>query len=263
MLFPFAFAGVFTTLALVLGDSAAPGVLAVEIEAGHVLALGGALAAALTFERGDYPRQAWLTGAACFALLLVADAGTIPAVAAAVGARTDLARGILSLVANVGWIAQMGILARAWSVAGLGETATGAARGLWLGGAALAAIAIEGGPFAHDVGSLCGGDLRALIGIADELGAGVGLALLAPVMRTALTMRGGLLRWPWGLLTASGLAWALLDGVTTLGDAMHVEGVRFRIATEACRGLACGLYCAAGLAQRRAVLTSPAASLPA
>jgi hypothetical protein len=251
---PFAFAGVLTALALGLGDAAAPGVLVVEIELGHVLALGGALAAALTFERGDYPRQAWLTGAGCFGLLLLTDVGTIPAVAAAIGPRTDLVRGFLALVANVGWIAQMGILARAWSVAGLGESESVAEKRMWLAGAGIAAIAIEGGPFAHDLGVVLGGNLRGLIGVADELGAGVGLALLAPVMRTALTMRGGVLRWPWGLLTGSGLAWALLDGVTAAGDATHVEGVHFRIATEGIRALACGLYCAAGLAQRRAVV---------
>jgi hypothetical protein len=251
---PFAFAGGMTAIALAVGRGAAGGVLVVEIEMGHVLGLAGALVAALTFERGDYPRRAWLLGAACFGLLLVADAGTVPAVAEAVGPRTDLARGLVSMVANVAWVAQMAMLARVWSVAGLDEDATVASRRGWLVGAALAAIAIEGGPFVHDVRALLGGNGHALIAIADELGASVGLALLAPVMRTALTMSGGLLRWPWGLLTASGLGWALLDAVTAGGDAMGAGGVRFHIATEAIRALACGAYCAAGLAHRRAVV---------
>jgi hypothetical protein len=252
-LFPFAFAGIFAAIALVAGQPGAQTVLLVETEAGRVAALAGGVLAGLTFHRGDYPRRAWLLGASCFALLLVTDLGNIPAVAAIVGSQTDLVRGLVSLVANVAWIAQMAMLARAWSLAGLAEEGSVTRRGLWLAGAGLAALALEGGPLVHDVRSLLAGDVGATIAIAAELGAGIGLALLTSVMRTALTLSGGLLRWPWGLLTASGVAWAALDGVTALGESSHIEALWFWVVYEACRALACGLYCAAGLAQRRVI----------
>jgi len=251
---PFAFAALFALAALAVGDAAVPQVLVVEVESGRLLAVAGALVAARTFDRGDYLRRAWLLGLACFATLLAADAATIPAVAAALGDRADLYCGVVSLVANVWWIAQIWILARAWSVAGLLDDSSDAVgRRVWLAAAFVAAVAIEGGPFVHDARALLDGRLLALPDIADEIGAAVGLALLVPVMRTAWTMRGGLLRWPWGMLTASGLSWAGLDAITALGDAVHATGPRLSVATEGFRALACGFYCAAGFAQRRAV----------
>jgi hypothetical protein len=246
---PLAFASVFAIAAMSAGESSIGPVLAAEIEAGRLLALGGAIAAAWTFDPGDYLRRAWLMGAACFGLLLVADAASLPLVAATLGGRTELYRGLVSLVANAWWIAQIWMLAHAWTVAGFEEPASG----MSYAGAALLAAAIEGGPFVHDARAVFAGRLVALTDVAAEIGAAVGLALLVPVMRTAWTMRGGLLRWPWGLLTASGLGWALLDGVTAIGDATGSSGPRFQIANEACRALACGFFCAAGLAQRRAV----------
>jgi hypothetical protein len=257
MAVPVGFAAVFALTALVAGESGAPSVLAVEAEAGRLIAIFGAIVAVGTFERGDYLRRAWLLGGSCFAILLVADIGTIPAVAAALGPRTDLWRGLISLVANLGWIVQMAMVARAWTIAGLEETGTPGERRAWLAGALLAAVAVEGGPFVHDLHAVIGGDLVATTAIADELGAAVGLAFLVSVLRAASVMRGGLLRWPWGYLTASGLGWAALDGVTALGGALGVSGTRFAIATEACRALASGFYCAAGLAQRMA-LSDPA-----
>lgn len=251
---PFAFACVFAVAALAAGDAAAPRVLLVEVECGRLIAIAGALVAAGTFDRGDYLRRAWLMGLACFVTLLVADAATLPALAAALGDHADLYRGTVSLVANVGWIVQIWILAHTWSAAGLhDDPAEVARRRAWVAGAVVAAVAIEGGPFVHDVRSVLGGRIEALTDLSAEIGAGVALALLVPVMRTAWTMRGGLLRWPWGLLTASGLSWAALDAFTAVGDAIHATSSRFAVATEVARALACGFYCAAGLAQRRAV----------
>jgi hypothetical protein len=251
---PFAFAVAFAVAALAAGDAAVPRVLTLEVECGRLIAIAGAVVAAGTFERGDYLRRAWLLGLACFVALLLADAAALPAVAATLGDHADLYRGTVSLVANVGWIAQIWILARAWSVAGLhDDPAEAADRRAWLSAAVVVAVAIEAGPLVHDLRSVLAGRIEGLTDVSAEIGAGVGLALLVPVMRTARTMRGGLLWWPWGLLTASGVSWAALDAVTATSDAFHATGARVAIITEIPRALACGFYCAAGLAQRRAV----------
>lgn len=255
---PLAFATVFAVAALSVGGASVGSVLAAEIEAGRLLAMAGAIAAAWTFEPGDYLRRAWLMGLACFALLLVADAASIPAVAEVLAGRTDLYRGLVSLVANACWIAQIWMLARAWAVAGLVEPASAGEQRMSYAGAAVLAAVVEGGQFVHDARAVLAGRLVALTDVAAEIGAAVALALLVPVMRTAWTMRGGLLRWPWGLLTASGLAWVALDAFTAIGDATSTSGLRFQIASEACRALACGFFCAAGLAQRRAVRAASA-----
>jgi hypothetical protein len=79
-------------------------------------------------------------------------------------------------------------------------------------------------------------------------------------MRTALALRGGTLRWPWGLLTSSGVAWIAYDAASGVVELLHVEQARWLIVTEAIRGLACAFFFSAGMAQRIAV--TPGAASP-
>jgi hypothetical protein len=114
----------------------------------------------------------------------------------------------------------------------------------------------------HDVGALASGDMGASVNIASDLGDTICLALVAPVMHTALAMRGGMLRWPWGLLTSSGIAWIAYDAATGGVEMLHVEQARWLIVTEAIRGLACAFMFSAGVAQRIAVTPGARASVP-
>jgi hypothetical protein len=70
---------------------------------------------------------------------------------------------------------------------------------------------------------------------------------------TAIAVRGGSLRWPWGLLTASLASWLLYDAILTVPEVFHLTGGGFRIAAEQFRFFAGSFAAAAGLAQRRAV----------
>ena len=155
------------------------------------------------------------------------------------------------------------MLARAWRVAGLDDEDGGSRtrRRLLFAAAGPFALAITGWPLVHDVRALLGGDVGALVSVASDLGDTLCLALVAPVLLTALAMRGGVLWWPWGLLTSSGLAWVVYDACSGLVGALHVEGAFYLVATEALRALACGSFLSAGLAQRRIVLGDTAGSL--
>ena len=51
---------------------------------------------------------------------------------------------------------------------------------------------------------------------------------------TAIALRGGLLRWPWALFTASMLSWLFYDAASTLG---HTRGARLGGASRAHRGV--------------------------
>jgi hypothetical protein len=80
-------------------------------------------------------------------------------------------------------------------------------------------------------------------------------------------MRGGVLKWPWGLLTASLLFWLCYDGVATLehlsnyladhGLPVRANAATMKLLREAFRALACVSEFSAGLAQRRTVTAEP------
>jgi hypothetical protein len=260
VVFPVAFALSFAVAALLAGDAGLSAVLTAENEAGKLLALAGCVAAALAFEGGDYLRRAWLYSGACYVLLLAGDAAGVPAFAGRVSPRQlGLVQGAVVLAANAASVVGTWMLARAWSVAGLVEEDDGASsRGRVLFAAAIVvALAITGWPLSHDVRALLGGDPGASVSIASDLGDTICLALVAPVMQTALAMRGGLLRWPWGLLAASGLAWIVFDAASGVVEAFQVERARWLVVTEGVRGIACACFFVAGVAQRLAVQPAP------
>jgi hypothetical protein len=228
-----------------------PVALTISNEAGKMLALSGAISAALAFERGEYLNRAWLTFGGCYLLLLVNDA---LGAAGATGHQMMVVRGLVVVVANACSVGGTWMLARAWSVAGLddeGDSRT--RRRLMFAGAAVLALAITGWPLLKDVQGLLGGEPVALISIASDLGDTFTLALVAPVMHTALAMRGGVLRWPWGMVTLSGLAWLVYDATSSVIDLPRVGPGVALVASESFRVLANGWVFSAGVSQRLAV----------
>jgi hypothetical protein len=258
---PIAFAVAFTIAALALDDTAAAAVLTTENETGKAIAAIGCIAAAVAFDEGDYLRRAWLWSGVCYVVLLAGDLTGMHAVSTRLSPHVlGAAQAALVVVANVASVVGTWMLARAWSVSGLDEDDTGARsrRRALFGGAVLAALVITGWPLVHDTLSMAGGDLTAAVSVTSDLGDTLCLALVAPVLQTALAMRGGLLRWPWGLLAASGVAWIVFDASSGLLSAAHVEAGPWVVLSEASRALACACVFSAGWAQRKIV--SPAAA---
>jgi hypothetical protein len=249
-LLPLMLAALMATVALLLGPQM-PVALTVANEAGKMLALGGAVSAALAFEQGEYLNRAWLTYGGCYALLLVNDSlGAF----GPTGEHMLLVRGLVVVAANTSSVVGTWMLARAWTVAGLDDEDTGRARRRTMfAGAVLLSLAVTGWPLLHDVRALIGGDPGALISIASDLGDTFTLSLVAPVMHTALAMRGGLLRWPWGMVTLSGLAWIVYDATSSVIDLPRWGPCAALVASEAFRVLANGWVFSAGVAQRLAV----------
>ncbi|HEY1695056.1 MAG TPA: hypothetical protein VGG39_22970 [Polyangiaceae bacterium] len=266
-LLPLVFAAAFSIAATAVagGSASLAAVLIAENETGKTIAAIGCIVAAVAFERGDYLRRAWLCSGLCYAVLLASDAAGMPVVGAHVGGHVvDGAQGALAVLANAASVVGTWMLARAWTVSGLEEEDEGeggptrARRRLLFAGAALLAVVITGWPLVHDVRLLAGGDVGATVSIASDLGDTICLALVAPVMLTALAMRGGVLRWPWGFLAASGLAWVLYDAGSGLIEALNANGAGTLVASEAIRALACAFFLSAGLAQRRVVTQAAA-----
>jgi hypothetical protein len=263
--FPLCFAVVFAVVALAAGGDGLAPVLATENEVGKVLAVVGCFVAALAFEEGDYLRRAWFYSGLCYLLLLLGDVVGMPFVATHLSThQLDLAEGSFAVLGNATSVLGTWMLARAWTVAGLEDDDDASrTRGRLLFAAAVTvSLAITGWPLLHDAGALASGDMGAAVNIASDLGDTICLALVAPVLLTALAMRGGTLRWPWGLLTVSGIAWIAYDAASGVVELLHVEQARWLIVTEALRGLACAFFFSAGMAQRIAVTAGARVSVP-
>jgi hypothetical protein len=252
-LMPIAVAIVFAlALAFGVGDASLPRALVLENETGKVLGLMGALVAALAFERGDYLWRAWAYGAASMLLLLVNDAFRASAFAASLPPH-DAAwiAGTISVVANAASVVSTFMLARTWDVAGMGGDAAGRShRRAMFAGTALVSLLITGWPLAQDAAMAFHGNPEALVSVSSDLGDTLSLALLAPVMLTAIAMRGGALLWPWALLTACGVSWIGYDVLVGAVEILHLQQARWLIGIEALRALANVAYFSSAVAQR-------------
>ena len=240
--------------ALFNGTAAYPVYMRVAVELAKALALAGALAAAFAMERGDYLRRAWFFIAGCMALLLLRDITLAPQVAGALGpGALEVVRGVLVVAANLSQVVGTWMLAKAGARAGLGvPVSRGAQWGVLIVTVVLAA-AFAGPGVVMNAQRVMAGDLGALTGSASALGDMVSLCLIAPLLLTALALRGGLIGWTWTLLTASYVAWLFYDALLVLGPALGLGPHAARAASEVFRALGCTFGFTAGLAQRAVV----------
>jgi hypothetical protein len=238
---PIVTAVAFLFIELALPGASAQGLVHVEVEAAKLMWLGGAIAAAQSFERGDYLRRGWHLIAAGVVLFLTRDLllyTTMPLAAL---------RGALVVGGNVAQVWGVLVLARVWNAAGLDDAVRGQRRMLF-GASVIAAIALTGPSIVHDLVLVVSGNLDAVPHLASDLGDAAGFVLLAALVRTALALRGGVVFWVWSLLASGQLAWILFDGARTLTEVLGLSASS--PAVECLRVVGAGYFCAAGLAQR-------------
>jgi hypothetical protein len=257
--FPFVWSALFFVVILLVPFEARGPYFRVEAEASKTLAALGCFVAAYTFERGDYMRRAWSYNGWCYLLLLVRDVtmAFFPTGSLVFGlVHIEGVQGTIAFIANGSSVWGTFLLARAWSIAGLEFPGSRLARLAVLVVAAAFALGVSGTDLVVDARDLLAGNLGSLHGVASDFGDIFGLCLLAPMILTAVAMSGGVLKWPWGLLTASIIFWLFYDAAATLSHLFPGHDVGERLAKETFRVLACACECAAGLAQRR-VVTEP------
>jgi hypothetical protein len=225
---------------------ARPTVLVAAVESAKVLALVGCGVAAWTFEPEDYLRRAWLLLGVGTLLLFGRDL-------VALAGGSALTQGVLATAGNASGVAGTWILARAWTMAGLDEGDTPTGKWPLRTGAIVVSLLVTGWPLVSDLGLVARGDALAVVPLVSDVADTVVLALLAPLLRTTLALQGGVLRWPWALLTTSNLLWLVFDALYGVLGLLHVDPIRARVATELLRVVATLFTFSAGLAQRRAV----------
>jgi hypothetical protein len=94
------------------------------------------------------------------------------------------------------------------------------------------------------------GDVLAVGDVITDLLDGALFVVAVPVLRAALMLGGGLVAWPWLLLTASLAAWLGYDATEVYGAAAGLDALTVRVVEEVFRSLGAGLAFSAGIAQR-------------
>lgn len=231
---------------VVVGASTASDVvLRAPLDVVRLLAALGCLGAALAFERGERLRVAWMLQAICMTTFLVRDLLLVAAPAA-----SPWIANALVLAGNGCAVGGTFLLARTWRVAQIALPGTAVQHRLVGLLAVTVAVAIAGGSLWVDLRAVAAGSGQGVVDLISRLSDVIELALIAPIVLTALAMRGGLLFWPWVLLTTSLFSWLFYDAAGTLTELFAVAPAHVRVPREVLRTLACAYLGAAGLAQR-------------
>jgi hypothetical protein len=247
-IFPLLYAVAFALFAWWLGgsDSLVP-VVRWQILLVRGLGLVGCIAAVSAFASGDHLRRAWLLLAVGTFGLLLRDVSRFVETQTPAG---DWTVSILGVGSNLAFLAGIWLLASAWKKA---SSALPGGRGVVVVVSLVtAAVALAvAGPFALEhFRTVAAGNWDALILLVSAIVDILALCLLAPLILTTISLRGGLFAWPWGFVTASMFCWLLFDVAAGLG---WLLGSGHFPATELFRGLALNFLLSAGLAQRFAV----------
>jgi hypothetical protein len=151
------------------------------------------------------------------------------------------------------------MLSRTWQVAGIALPWSPLRREVvrWIG--IVVGVLIAGPSLYFSIKGALNGEVRAIVNAVSSAGDIFSLALIVPVLLTTLALRGGLLIWPWGLMTASQFSWLIYDATGTIGLFVHMEPVTNRMWSEIFRAMACSYCFAAGIAQRAVSAPDPSA----
>lgn len=240
---------------LVAGDAARAHFFVGEIATAKLLATIGCIVAASAYRRGEYLHFAWTLVGIDYGLLFAKDllfgrVVHLPQVSAAQG---ELARAACVIVANLAGVIGSFMMAHVWRVAGIALPGSKTSqRAAMLAGVAIA-VAVVGWGAWKDCQMMLGGDHESVVGFASDMGDIISFSLIAPILLTAVAMRGGTVGWSWALITASNLAWLLYDVTWSFERYWHASEASVRVAAELWRGLACTFAFSAGLALRWAI----------
>jgi hypothetical protein len=226
-----------------------------EIAFMKLFGAAGCFVAASRYRRREYIGIAWYLIGLDYFLLFVKDL-LFGRVIHLPNLDPDLAstlRIIFVIVGNAGSAIGCIMLARVWHVAGI---ALPGSRRIQYAAIVIGiglAIAIVGWGTWQDFGHLRNGDKEAYVAVASNLGDIVSFSAIAPILLTAIAMRGGALAWPWALVTLSNVGWLLYDLSWSFERQWALSEHTLRIIAEFWRGQGCILAFSAGLAQRWAI----------
>lgn len=208
----FAMAAALTALPYLAGADSWLAVIKVTSSLGYLALALGAVRGAMTFDRGDVLRRAWLWISAGGVLGFVSCLISGPPLRAlaedlrntpggeAIGVATDIGL-------NVTMVMGLVMFTRAWSQTGLVPP--------WQRPAALLAftvgVAVAGPSLWHDTHAALAGSGPAIGSTISDLGDIASMTLVGPLLASAVWMRGGALVGPYIYLTGCAIAWLMFD----------------------------------------------------
>jgi hypothetical protein len=224
----------------------------------YLWAAGGTLVAATGFERGAPLRPGWMLLSASYAVLVPGRllAGPTPTGLHEGAPNFGALLPLFSLASGLLGVAGFVLLAHAWRASGLdltSRTSRIALRVLAL----LVACALAGPDLLARLPAAAGGDPMAIVDVITDVLDGALFVVAVPVLRAALALGGGLVAWPWALLTLSLTAWLGFDAASSWGELAGLSPRAMRVAEEAMRGLGASAAFGAGVAQRWIMRPAP------
>jgi hypothetical protein len=217
----------------------------------YLFAAGGTLLAASAFDRGEPMRPAWLLLSVSYLVLIPQRFYNGPKAAGLYEAAVPSAwaSSFASTVSGVLAVAGFLLLSSAWRSSGLDQSSRMRRVGMQLTAFAIAGV-LAGPDVVDQLPAAFHGDIGAAGNVLTDL-LDVALFIVAvPVLRAALGLGGGLVAWPWIILTASLAAWLGYDATDSYAGAAGLDPRTVRIIEEVCRTLGAALAGAAGVAQR-------------
>jgi hypothetical protein len=249
---------VFIVVAFLLAQSFVPEAARLrfwgyEVPVMKALAASGLFLAASRYRRGEYMGVAWALCGLCYFLLMAKDLlfGRVFHFAGLPDASAATMRTVFVAIANISGATGAIMLARVWRVAGIALPGSRASQTGAFIVSFIVAVAIIGWGILHELQTAVHGEREAITVIASNLGDVVSFIVIAPLMLTAIAMRGGALAWPWALITASNVCWLLYD-MSWMFERQLGEAT-LRSVEEFWRAAACALAVATGMAQRWAI----------
>lgn len=229
----------------------------------YLWAATGSVLAATTFAPGEPMRPGWLLLSASYFLLLPVRflAGASLEGLADGASRAPGAVAILNLASAACGLVGFLVLARAWRASGLDLTTRASRVAARLVALAIS-LALAGPDLWERFPAAAAGDPLAIADVLTDALDGAIFVVAVPVARAALALGGGLVAWPWGLLTLSLLAWLGYDAAAAWGLNAGLSPRHGRVLVEVMRTLgACGVF-AAGIAQRWLMQGPPGGANP-
>jgi hypothetical protein len=227
----------------------------IEISVVKLLALSGCIAAAERYRRGEYLNIAWGLLATHYGLLLAQELlfGTLAHLPGISDHTAQVVRTVCIFGANLAGSICAVMLARVWGMVGIALSDSKTSQRVALAAAMGLTVTIVGFGTWKDLWPLFTGAPGDPTAVASDLGDLIGFSMIAPILLTAIAMRGGTLAWPWGLITASYVCWLIYDMTWSFQSQLHLSEYTHLIVAEFWRCLACALAFSAGLAQRWAI----------
>ena len=228
----------------------------VEIMTVKVLASIGCFVAASRYRRREYMGIAWQVIGVDYLLLFTKDI-LFGKVVHLPGIDPDTAESVrvgFVIAANIGGSIGCIMLARVWHVAGIALPGSRRLQYVAMVAGVAFAVAIVGWGTWNDLHNVRNtGSKEAMVAVASNLGDIVSFSAIAPILLTAIAMRGGALAWPWALVTLSNIGWLLYDMSWSFERQFALSEHTLRLVAEFFRAQGCAMALSAGLAQRWAI----------